>query len=76
MEGQQTSGKEKLKKMLLSQLEAKVNVLQKELERIDKTLYYTEKWHEKLCKQKDEIMDDIHEAEDIIQEFKEMENDN
>ena len=76
MEGQQTSGKEKLKKMLLSQLEAKVNVLQKELERIDKTLYYIEKWHEKLCKQRDEITDDLYEAEDIIQEFKEMENDN
>lgn len=61
--------------MLLSQLEAKVNVLQKEVERIDKTLYYVEKWHEKLCKQRDEITDDLHEAEDIIQEFKEIKED-
>ena len=75
MEGLQTSGKEKLK-MLLSQLEAKVNVLNKELERLDKTLYYVEQWHAKLCKQRDEITDDLNEAEDIIQEFKEMENDN
>lgn len=62
--------------MLLSQLEAKQTVLQKELDSIDKQLYYVEQWHKRLVDKREEVSDDLHEAEDIIQEFKEIEGDN
>lgn len=62
--------------MLLSQLEAKQTVLQKELDSIDKQLYYVEQWHERLLHRRAEVADDLHDAEDIIQEFKELDGDN
>lgn len=61
--------------MLLSQLEAKQEVLQKEIESIDKQLYYVEQWHKRLLDRREEVSDDLHEAEDIIQEFKELDGD-
>ena len=76
MEDLKTYGKENLKLMLLSQLEAKQEVLKKELDSIDKQLYYVEQWHKRLLDRREEVSDDLHEAEDIIQEFKEMEGDN